>query len=124
MADVIQTANTDTTKTLVRPVIDDVIKAEKHITALIAVYKATGVSGVAALLPALEPEVMQDYQDVKAALPTIKAGYKTTEFWIVVATCTGLGILTAMGKVPAVDGATIIGALTGIYAVVRGLIKK
>jgi len=67
---------------------------------------------------------MQDYADVKAALPTIKAGYKTTEFWV---TVVGVGIdsyFTATGKVPPIDGIAVAGAIIAVYTVVRGLIKK
>lgn len=108
----------------IKPVADDIAQAEKEVAAIIAAYKSNGASGVAALLPALAPELQKDYADIKAAIPTIKAGYKTTEFWIVVAVCLGMSIMTMFGKVPTVDGATIVGALTGIYTMVRGLTKN
>jgi len=109
---------------VIQPVVTDVVQAEKEITALIAAYKSNGASGVAALLPALAPEIKKDWADIQAALPTIKAGYKTSEFWIVTVVCSVVAIMGAMGKVPSVDAATIIGALSGVYTMVRGLLKK
>ena len=112
------------TQAATQPLIDDAIQAEKEVQALIAAYKAGGAAGVAALLPGIAPQVEKTYADVKAALPTIKAGYKTSEFWIVVLVGLGFSILTAMGKVPPMDGTAVVGALTAVYTVVRGLMKK
>jgi hypothetical protein len=109
---------------VIKPLADDAVQAEKEITALIAAYKSNGASGVAALLPALAPEIKKDWADIQAALPTIKAGYKTTEFWIVCAVCGVIAVMGVMGKVPAVDATQLIAALSGVYAVVRGLMKK
>ena len=123
-------ATTTTTQTqeqlqaATQPLVNDAIQAEKEITALIAAYKAGGAGGVAALLPALAPEVETIYADVKTAIPVIKAGFQTSEFWIVLGVELAIGIYTLMGKVPPLDGASVMGALAGIYAVIRGLIKK
>lgn len=109
---------------VIKPLADDAVQAEKEITALIAAYKSNGASGVAALLPALAPEIKKDWQDIQAAIPTIKAGYKTTEFWITTVVCTAFAVLGAMGKVPSVDAMSLIAALSGVYAVIRGVMKK
>ena len=114
----------DQVQAAINPLITDALQVEKEIAAIVAAYKAAGASGAAALLPALAPELTQSYTDVKAALPVIKAGYKTTEFWIVTGVTVVVGVLAISGKVPAIDGASLITALSGVYAVVRGLLKK
>lgn len=107
-----------------QPLIDDAVQAAHEINALLAAYKAGGTSAVAKLLPALAPQVEKVYTDVKTVIPDIKVGYKTTEFWIVVVVEFAIGVYTYLGKIPPVDGSATMAALAGIYAVVRGLLKK
>jgi len=123
-APVVVAPTQDQVQAAISPLITDALQVEKEIAAIVAAYKAAGASGAAALLPALAPELTQSYTDVKAALPVLKAGYKTTEFWIVTGVTGGLAIAAAFGKVPAIDAASLITALSGVYAVVRGLLKK
>lgn len=111
-------------RAVVTTLAQDALQAEKDLTALIAAYKSKGAAGVASLLPALAPELQQDWKDVQAALPVVKAGYKTTEFWIVAGVTLGLFVLSASGKVPAIDAGSLISALAGVYTVVRSLAKK
>ena len=107
-----------------QPIIDDAVQAAHEVNAMLAAYKAGGLGAVAKLLPALAPEVEKDYTDIKTALPDVKVGYKTSEFWIVLGVELFVGVYTYMGKVPPVDGATVMGAVVGVYAVVRSLLKK
>jgi hypothetical protein len=107
-----------------QPLLDDAIQAAHEVNALIAAHKAGGLSAVSKLLPALAPIVEKDYEDVKAVLPVIKVGYITTEFWIVVLVEAAIGVYTYLGKIPPVDGSATMAALAGVYAVVRGLLKK
>ena len=108
----------------IQPLAADGVQLEKEIAAIIAAYKAKGASGAAALLPSLAPSLSKSWADVQTAMPTIKSGYKTTEFWI---TSVAVGLttyLTTTGKLTPDAGATLIGAVTAVYAVVRGLLKK
>jgi hypothetical protein len=81
-------------------------------------------SALIALVPKVAEEAKKDFADVKAALPVIKAGYKTTEFWLVA----GAGIITvmfqALGKPINFDVTAALSGLIGIYTVIRGLAKK
>lgn len=130
MADIIQTVPASPAPTqeqvqaVISPLTADALQIEKEIAAIVAAYKASGAAGAAALLPTLAPELQTAYADVKVALPVIKAGYKTTEFWIVAGVTGAVAILAVSGKVPAIDAASLITALSGVYAVVRGLLKK
>ena len=107
-----------------QPIIDDAVQAAHEVNAMLAAYKAGGLGAVAKLLPALAPEVEKDYSDLKTAIPVLKTGYATTEFWIVVVVEFALGVYTYLGKIPPVDGSATMAALAGVYAVVRGLLKK
>lgn len=119
-------ANLTTTQiqSALQPLADDAVQLEKEVVAIIHAYKAGGPSAAAALLPALAPELKKDYDDARADLPIIKAGYRTTEFWIVAPVILFIGVLACFGKVPAIDASEVIGAMASVYAVVRGLLKK
>lgn len=82
-----------------------------------------GTAALAKDIPQVMAEGQKVFADVKAALPTIKAGYKTTEFWLVAGA--GLVIVGAdlAGHPLSVTTDSLLGALTGVYAVVRGFTK-
>lgn len=94
------------------------------IARLLAAYQSGGKAEALKLLPAAVDTVQADLVAVGEALPTIKAGYKTTEFWLVVLALALVAGLTAAGKPVNVEAASLIGALTAIYSIVRGLVKK
>lgn len=121
MSDTTTPDTKDTVKNLVDEVADD-IKLVKDLTAAI---KAKDKSAVIALLPQVAKEVQEDLQAVSDAAPVIKEGYKTTEFWMIVAVF-GLNAawLTIKGTALPVDVNTILTALTVVYATVRGIVKK
>ena len=75
---------------------------------------------------ALVREAQEDFAAVTGALPVIKAGWKTTEFWLIMLVILGNGIYTAAtgGKVLPFDLNATVAGLIGIYAVVRALVKK
>ena len=106
------------------PLGTDAAQAVKDIQLLLATYKTGGLAGVGAKLATLVPDVEKTYADVKTALPTIKTGYATTEFWITVVVDGIIAYLTAKGTVPAIDGTTAIAALTAVYTMVRALVKN
>lgn len=128
MPDVIAITSTPLTQAQVQavtqPIIDDAVQTEKEITSLIAAYKAHGAAGVEALIPSLYLTAKKDISDVKAVIPSIKEGWKTTEFWIVVGVELITVIYTLQGKETPVNGSEIMTALAGAYAVARGITKK
>lgn len=62
------------------------------------------------------------FNEIPLVVKESKAGYKTTEFWLVIAT----GGLTLLGTLPVPDHykGVIAGALAGLYALSRGIAKK
>ena len=101
---------------------EDVALAKK----LVADFKAGGVKKIAAEdLAAVVAEAQKNYTAVLTALPAVKAGYKTTEFWMVAGVLLGNAIYTgATSKVLPLDLNATLTALVAIYTVVRGLVKK
>jgi hypothetical protein len=76
-------------------------------------------------LPKLISAGEKDWADVSAALPAIKAGYKTTEFWLVVAVGAGNFVyLKATGHPLPIDTNAVLGAVVAVYTAARALIKK
>lgn len=99
--------------------------AAKDIKDGIAAYKAGGFPAVAALSPTLVPHVRDIVADLKEAAPAIKTGYKTTEFWLVVAFGLANAIVPIFTGKPlpfSVDGS--LAAVLSIYAIGRALLKK
>jgi hypothetical protein len=93
--------------------------------AVVDAIKAQGVQGAVALAPRIVTAVEKDVADVTAALPTIKAGYKTSEFWVVVGALVLVGVVPYItGKPAPFDATTVIGALAAVYSVVRGFTKS
>lgn len=111
-------------KAALAPVVADLAAAVPTVKKVIADIKAGGIQGAIKDLPEIVAEGEKLAADVKAALPTIKAGWKTTEFWLVAGV---LGVITGFASaghpLPVeVDGLLIIAS--GIYAAVRGMVKK
>lgn len=109
----------------VQTLAQDIVSAAALGKVLVADYKLNGTKGLLAHLPDVVAAVEKDFQDARAALPAIKAGYKTTEFWLVVAVVIGNGIYTVItGKVLPVNLNVVLGGLVAVYATARALIKK
>ena len=113
----------ETTNTVkaVAEIADDVEVAKQLASAI----KSKDRAAVLSLLPKVASELREDYAAIAAALPEIKPGYKTTEFWLTA------GLLAANAVYVAVKGVALtfdvngtLSALIAIYAVVRGLAKK
>ena len=108
-----------------QPLAADVQELATVITAAIAAYKTKGTTGLTDLAPRIVDDVKKDYQDVAAAMPVIKAGYKTTEFWLIAALLAGNGVYAGItGKVLPIDVNATIASLLGIYTVCRQILKK
>lgn len=93
---------------------------------MIADYKAGGIKQVIANdSAALVREAQEDYAAIRQAMPALKAGYKTTEFWLIAGVIAGNVLYTSItGKVLPLDVNAIGAAMVTVYTVVRGAIKK
>lgn len=69
-------------------------------------------------LAAVEADVVQLSQAAPVIIKETKAGYKTTEFWAVIAT----SILDVVSQIPFHDK-LVVTVIAGLYAVARGLAK-
>lgn len=106
---------------VVQDALDDATLAK----ALVAAFKSGGLKAALPMAPSVVTTVQRDVADVAAALPAIKAGYKTTEFWITVGGIVLVGAVPMFtGKPLPFDSVTVIGALSAVYAIVRGLTKS
>lgn len=112
--------NATALETLALEAADDVQLALKFIRE----WKLGNKPAALALLPQITKEVQEDLAALNAALPEIKAGYKSTEFWLTVAAITAVVVSANLGHPLDITSASLIGALTSVYAVVRGIIKK
>lgn len=124
MADTTAPVTTTTLDPSVQAAAQDVLDAIPQIQALVAALKTGGLAGVAAQAPALIAEAEKDFTDIKAAIPVVKTGYKTTEFWLVVAVFLGNGAYTMVTKktLP-VDLNVVLAAVVAVYTAARALVK-
>jgi hypothetical protein len=53
----------------------------------------------------------------------VKPGYKTTEFYISIATIAGTFISALAGALPASESAGIVGGVAVVYALARAIVK-
>lgn len=96
----------------------------KEALAAIKAAKAGDKSALISLLPKVAADVKRDIADVKAALPVIKAGWKTSEFWLIVLTGV-IGIVAAARGIKIdVNLAAVWGAVVSVYTLIRTIIKK
>jgi hypothetical protein len=76
------------------------------------------------LLGEVVTEIEKDWTDISAAIPSIKSGYKTTEFWLIVGLGLGNGIYAAIaGKALPFDLNAVLGAVIVVYTAARALTK-
>lgn len=68
----------------VQSVVQDAIDDTKLGAALLSAWKTKGKDGLIALLPDTIAAAKKDIADVQAFIPLVKAGYKTSEFWLFV----------------------------------------
>ena len=91
----------------------------------VAAYKTGGKKALMDMLPEIVAEVKDDIPGAKAVLTVGKAGYKTTEFWLVAGLLIANAVLFALnGKTLPFDVNATAGTLIGIYTAVRGMVKK
>lgn len=70
------------------------------------------------------PEVPQAPAVVQPVQVVHKPGYKTTEFWITIATSGALVLEAVQGALPPQTATIVAGLVTGLYALSRGLSKS
>jgi len=109
--------SSDQTKAVLSQLLNDGIASITTIKAVLSEYEGKKLS-TADILGVVDV-VKKDVQDATAALPVLKAGYKTSELWVLV----GTGLWIALGH-PSTDHATILGSLAGLYATIRAYMKK
>ena len=106
------------------PVMQDIADTMKLVKQVITDIQAQGATkAIAADSPQMLAAVTRGYADGKTAWPTIKAGYKTTEFWLVAGLLLANAILLACGKTIPVSTDAVIGSVVSVYAVIRSLVK-
>ena len=113
--------STSATQALITELADDKVVVAKALAA----YKSGGLKALAEVLPDIVQEAKEDISAVTAAVPEIKAGYKTTEFWLIV----GVLVLNAAyigftNRALPLDVNVVLGIVTSVYTVIRGALKK
>jgi len=91
----------------------------------IAAIKAKDKARLVALIPKIAVEVKEDIAAIKPVVSTAKVGYKTTEFWLIAAFL-GFNVwyLQKTGNALPLELNTVIAAVTSVYTVIRGILKK
>ena len=108
----------------IQKMIDDIRQDISLVKTIVTDVKAGGVTGAIKDAPAIIQAVEQQIPDVKAVIPVVKAGYQTSEFWIIVVLLlANLVFETVKGTGLPIDVNATIGALTAIYTVCRQIIK-
>lgn len=102
----------------------DALDTASEIMAVYKAYKSGGLKGVIGESGNIRTAVTKDIVDTKAALPVIKDGLKTSEFWLSSAACAALLLMTYKGfTIPPAISATI-GGVVSLYAMFRTGAKK
>jgi len=112
-------------ETAVKALAQDAIDAANLGKQVVTAWKSGGPAAASALLSQVISAGEKDYADLTAALPSIKAGYKTTEFWLTVGVMLlNGGYALVSGKTLPVDANVVLGAVVVIYTAARALVKK
>lgn len=104
----------------------DAIAAVQLGQAVIADVKKGGATAALVDLPSLITLLQRGYSDVKAAIPLIKTGYQTTEFWLTASVFVINGVYTAVthGKVLPLDLNLVLGGIAAVYTFARSMAKS
>jgi len=121
-------SKTETAPTVadLKPLANDLQADVALVVQVVKAMKSQGaVAGITANASPIIAAVQQDVKDVEAALPAVKAGYKTTEFWMIAAFLGGNAIYVALtGKTLPIDFDAVTGTLIAIYTAFRNQAKK
>ncbi len=108
----------------VQAVVQDGIDDTKLGAALLAAWKTKGKDGLIALLPETIAAAKKDIADVQAFIPIVKAGYKTSEFWLfVLSPLVNALVLWRTGQALPFDLNALWLSGAAVYAVVRMIVK-
>jgi len=106
------------------PVVNDIAATVKLVKQIVTDIQAQGATkALAADSPQILSAAMLGYADGKTAWPVIKAGYKTTEFWLVAGYLLINAILLIFGVTIPVTVDVAIGSVISVYTVIRSLVK-
>lgn len=123
MSDTQNTATPQTDKTAAA--INELANDEQMVKDIIAAVKAKDWAKLTTMIPSVAQEASKDIAAVEEAIPEIKAGYKTTEFWLVAALLLFNAIyFDIRGVALGWDTNTAIGTVIGVYSIIRGVLKK
>lgn len=90
----------------------------------IAAEKSGGLPALAPLVPEAAAAIKTDIAAVQAAIPEIKAGAKSSEFWAAVgASVLGFGYFAVTGKDVPVNLSAVTGGLVAVYIAARTMLK-
>lgn len=91
----------------------------------IAAYKSGGKAALFASLPNMVGDVQKTFTDIKAELPKIKSGWRTSEFWMGITFSVGnVAYLGITGKPIPTEVNLAISGVIAVYTFVRVLLKK
>jgi hypothetical protein len=108
-----------------KPLAEDIQHAVSVAVAAVKAYKAEGAGAIAKQAPQIIAEVEKDYEDASKAAPAIKAGVKTTEFWLIAGFLVGNAAYVGLtGKALPVDVDAVLGTVLSIYAALRHVAKS
>jgi hypothetical protein len=113
-----------TTNQSIRPLADDLVADAAFTIRAIKAYKLGGKDALIALLPEAETLIHREIDDVKAALPAIKSGWKTSEFWLTAGVALAIGIPALLNHPLPIQADAALALATTVYTVIRGLVKK
>jgi hypothetical protein len=114
------TADQDKLQTLGNEIADDIELGKR----VVAAYRQGGKGAVLALLPEVIREAQEDFSAVTAAAPIIKAGWRTTEFWLVaIFIVANLALSAWKGVSVPTEVNVAVGAVIAAYVAVRGIVK-
>jgi hypothetical protein len=107
-----------------KPLAEDIQHAVSVAVAAVKAYKEQGATGIAKQAPQIIAEVEKDFEDAAKAAPAIKAGVKTTEFWLIAGFLVGnAAYIGLIGKTLPVDIDAVLGTVLSIYAALRHVAK-
>lgn len=115
---------TDQDKALITQLMNDSSATVPDVKDLIAAIKAKNRDQLLAVAPKILADAKREYSDVVSALPVIKTGYQTTEFWVVVGSGVVVAVCQLTGHPLNFDVAGAMAGLAGIYVAIRGMVKK
>ncbi|HEV2391075.1 MAG TPA: hypothetical protein VG146_01795 [Verrucomicrobiae bacterium] len=100
----------------------DLVDTATLVKSILTAYKQGGAAAAAGQLPAAVSQIATDIKDAEAALPSIKSGYATTEFWLTAGVVVLNGVYPLVtGKQLPFDANIVMGAAVAIYTAARGL---